>query len=58
MTTYLNRLAWLAAMLTIVVWVFVPHMAQAVTVVFPAVPAVETLPLPPVAAPDRPDKDG
>lgn len=57
MTTYLNRLAWFAALLTIIAWAFVPRAAMAYPVMFPSVPAVDTLPLPPVPSTNTPDRD-
>lgn len=52
MTTYLNKLAWLVAMLMILAWAFVPRTALAFPVMFPKAPGVETLSLPPVPSND------
>jgi hypothetical protein len=57
MTTYLNRLAWFAALLTIFAWAFMPRMAMAYPVMFPTIPVVETMPLPPVPSTNTPDQD-
>jgi hypothetical protein len=57
MTTYLNRIAWFAALLTIIAWAFVPRVALAYPVKFPSIPNVDTLPLPPVPSLNAPDRD-
>lgn len=58
MTTYLDRLAWFAALLIIFTWAFMPRMALAYPVMLPTIPAVDTLPLPPVSSLNTPDREG
>lgn len=58
MTTYLDRVAWFAALLTILAWAMVPRPALAFPVMLPKVPAVETLPLPPFPLAGSEDRDG
>jgi hypothetical protein len=57
MTTYLDRLAWGLALLTIVLWAFVPQMAMAYPVMMPKVPLVDSQPLPPVPSNDLAEAD-
>lgn len=52
MTTYLDRLAWGLALLTIVVWALVPQMAMAYPLMMPKVPVVDSQTLPPVPSND------
>lgn len=57
MTIYLNRLAWFAALLTIMAWALAPRMAMAYPVMLPKVPEVDTLPLPPVPSTNLAERD-
>lgn len=57
MTLHLNRLAWFAALATIIVWALMPRMAMAYPVMFPNIPDVETLPLPPVPSTNLAERD-
>lgn len=57
MTFYLNRLAWFVALLMIIAWAFMPRMAMAYPVMFPKVPEVDTLPLPPMPSTNLAEQD-
>ncbi|MBO6883062.1 MAG: hypothetical protein JJ869_05700 [Marivita sp.] len=57
MTLYLNRLAWFAALLTIIAWAFMPRMAMAYPVMFPKVPEIDSLPLPPMPSTNLAEQD-
>lgn len=57
MTFNLNRLAWIITVLTIVIWAFLPRMAMAYPVMFPKIPEVDTLPLPPAPISELAEQD-
>ncbi|PRY78603.1 hypothetical protein [Marivita geojedonensis] len=44
-----NKAAWFASALAILTWAFAPQIASANAVMFPKIPSVEVLPLPPVS---------
>ncbi len=48
----LNRLAWVAAALTVLAWTILPTIVSAYPILFPEAPVVNTSTLPPFPSPD------
>jgi len=52
MTLVLNRMAWVAAALTVLAWAMLPTIVRAYPILFPKAPVVDSSTLPPVPFPD------